>query len=128
MERLLELVVEILKALPEMAIWVLLMILVYKITIIGSIFGLIRFCGIKIHDAVIAVISLKKEKQDAAINVRGEIDKFLITDAWPLLKSQLERLVNSDGRLASSYIHRSDIKFLKDALDAQFDKERADKK
>lgn len=51
----LKLLVEMVKDLPDMAIWVIIAFFVYKTIIVGSIYGVIRHVATKIHDAVVTL-------------------------------------------------------------------------
>jgi uncharacterized protein YqhQ len=43
---------EVLKDLPDLAIWIMIGILFYKVVIVGSIFGIIKLAITKAHDAI----------------------------------------------------------------------------
>lgn len=98
MERLLELVIELLKALPEMAIWVLVIIAVYKIAVIGSIYSIIRLAINKAYSGFIAW------KQTP----RNVVHTFAIKDITCYcedeLMVQLRRLIGSSGNIHAHHV------------------------
>ena len=48
----LKLLISMVNDLPALATWVLVGYLIYKITVIGSIYGVIRLLIVKMHDAL----------------------------------------------------------------------------
>lgn len=88
----------IIKDLPHMVMWVLAGLLLYKITIIGSVYGVIKFAIDKFHDY------LTKEK--VIINIWKLDTLHLIDDAKLALSDFLH------GKLGKShgYIHSSDVR------------------
>jgi hypothetical protein len=119
MERLLELVIDLVKELPELAIWVLVILFGYKIAVVGSAYGLIRYAISKLAE----VLKWRRENVKT-LRVRGEIDAMLITMEWPYLKQQLERLRGINVSCSSEYIHRQSIQFLEDALTEKLEREK----
>ncbi len=64
MEDLLQAILAVVKDTPSIAIWVLAIFYGFKVVVVGSIYGVIRFCVSKIHDAIVANINAKAEIND----------------------------------------------------------------
>ena len=99
----LKLLIEMVSNLPSLAIWVLVGYLVYKIVVIGSIYGLARFGIEKLHDWLThkAPRGFDPDKMVGVIN-----------DAKNPLAIQLNRIKRD-----SPYIHLSDVAWLERVLD-----------
>jgi hypothetical protein len=110
----LKLLIGMVADLPALAIWVLVAFYAYKVMIIGSIYGVIRFAIDRMHSWLTT-----PKSQMVDVELRGVIDGMCITKGGSHLGllAQLERLrgVSSEGRL--SYIHESDVRWLRDAID-----------
>lgn len=104
-----KILIDMVKDLPHFALWVIAAILAYKVIVIGSIYGVIRFCVGK------AVEAYSKPRE---YSMQGMLinDSILI----PLL-TQLGRLK------ATSYFHATDVAKLKTAIDLLEAQERAKK-
>jgi len=100
----LKLLIEMVANLPTLAVWVLVGYLVYKIAVIGSIYGLLRFAIEKLHSWL---TSSTPRSYDPTKSVK------LIPGASPALVVQLHRIKKN-----SDYIHESDVDWLKKVLDA----------
>jgi hypothetical protein len=100
----LKLLIEMVANLPSLAVWVLVGYLVYKVAIVGSVYGVIRLAIIKIHDWKVTpvVVQMKLGAQPLG---EGTIDA---------LNAQIVRLAGPSG-----YIHMSDVQKLREALDAK---------
>lgn len=70
--------------LPQMALWVLIGFFIYKVIIIGSIYGVIRFVTTKLHDYLVTRKNKVKE-----IDIKGRIDDISLGNCT----SQLLRLI-----------------------------------
>ena len=106
MERLLELVIELLKELPEMAIWVLVIIAVYKVVVVGSIYSVSRLLINKAHDAII------KWRESPRKIVHECKIKDMTCMCEDELMVQLRRLVSGMG-----CIHKKEVLKLAKAID-----------
>ena len=109
-----------LKDLPDLAIWILVGILFYKVFIIGGFISVFKFTVNK----VITYLHDKKEieARPKEIITKYEINKRFIDDAMTefdvlLDELRLQRMgaVSGDG-FKSDYIHKSDITFLRNAI------------
>lgn len=83
----LRLLIEMVSNLPQLAVWVLIGYLVYKITIVGSIYALVRFVVQRVYDAW-------RDKHTAPVDVRMLLDgvEFDSTASRNELIKQLTRL------------------------------------
>lgn len=102
----LKLLIDMVAHLPQMAVWVLVGFLAYKVAVIGSIYGVIRLLIVKLHDWLVrpSVVQLQlgiKPIDEATAHA---------------LNAQIARI--SGG----SYVHMSDVQKLREALDAKFSK------
>lgn len=106
----LKLLIEMVAGLPAMAMWVLVGFFAYKVVVIGSIYGLIRYVTGQLFDWL-------KSKPG---NATTQIDDICITGAKSELIAQIHRL-----RAHSSYVHISDVGWLRQAIDDKIEKDRA---
>lgn len=97
-----KLIIGMVNDLPALATWVLVGYLVYKISVIGSIYGVIRLMIVKIHDVLIIQKTVAKPGELGCIN--KNVHSMLIV--------QIERLKEH-----SEYIHGSDVTKLAQAID-----------
>lgn len=126
----LKLLVEMVASLPSLAVWVVVAFYIYKISIIGSIYGVIRFVASKIHDVLIAKKTLPTITQE--INLEDRLRGIAITsdDTLNLLIKQLSRVKSRGFSYKNSedcgkgYIHSQSVDWLREAID---DKEEKDK-
>jgi hypothetical protein len=98
----LKLLIEMVTNLPSLAIWVLVGYLLYKISVIGSLYGLLRLLIIKGHDWLTSPRIVK-----FAIGA-----KALDESTAAALNAQILRISGS------SYIHMSDVEKLRKAIDS----------
>jgi len=96
----LKLLIEAVAGLPTITLWVLVGYLVYKLAVIGSIYGLIRFAIAKF---------VEWRTLPKAYTIAG---KPISEDVAKELDLQINRFAGS-----YSYIHSSDIDKLKKAID-----------
>lgn len=97
----LKLLIDLVSNLPAMAVWVLVGFYAYKVIVIGSIYGLIRFTILKTHDWLVT------PKQ-----VDFKMNGLPISEAVSLsLAAQISRIATG------GYIHASDVAKLARAID-----------
>jgi len=105
-------VIDIIKGMPHMVMWVLAGLLFYKVIVIGSIFGLLKICILKFHDV------LTKPKPDQKITELYDISgHFINKQNVQVLMSLIEDIKHhtnkadepEDPRYRSNYIHQSDM-------------------
>lgn len=119
MKELLQLITDLIKEVPELAIWVLLIIFAYKVVIAGSIYGVIRYCVKMLH----SVLTIRKTRVEE-VDLRVKLDGLLITGELDGLLYQIRRLVGVNTRISSRYIHSSDIEWLREAIDEKLEREK----
>lgn len=111
----LKLLVEMVASLPQMALWVILAFFVYKLSILASIYGVIRFVVAKLHDWAI----IKKTEPQVLYKWGKDLDAITIRDCEDALLMQLRRIRRATG----NYIHPSDVEWLRSAIDEKIRKE-----
>lgn len=107
--------------LPTLTVWVLVGFLVYKLAVVGSIYGVIRL-GI---ERLFAYLHVKACPPPPEPNqIRAKIDSLCITGAADDLIAQLRRVAGKGtGLNSSTYIHAASVAWLAQAIN---DKERKD--
>jgi len=113
-------ITDLIKDLPELAVWILVGLLFYKVVIIGSYFGIIRLAILKLHDY------LKSEKKQVYKTV---LDKHFIThDQTPDLFMDLIRLLKKRHNRGmgvraglSDYVHSRDVEWAIRILEKEID-------
>ena len=110
----LKLLVDMVAHLPSMALWVIAFFFIYKVSIIGSIYGVIRLGIMKAHDWL---TNPKPRTVIQKIDVAGEC----ITGAHTDLLRQIRRCKRATGQY---YIHDSDVAWLTEAIDAKIEADK----
>ena len=118
----LKLLVEMVKDLPDMALYVLLGFFAYKVFIVGSIWGVIKLCIVKLHDWA----TTPKEKLIIE-NKRTVVERLTISNCFESLITQLERLVGVTTDVGSHYIHSGDVNSLAEAITEKLEREKETK-
>lgn len=101
----LKLLIEMVAHLPSLMVWVLVGYLVYKVAVIGSIYGVIRLLICKVHDW---------KTQPRPMKIGAKVIDEATADALQVQLLRLNRIGN--------YIHMSDVLALSQALDAHLAK------
>jgi hypothetical protein len=111
----LKLLIGMVADLPTLAVWVLAGYLLYKVAIIGSIYGVIRLAIAKLHDWAI-----QKQKRGEEITLTLDGMQFDSTASRTQLLTQLQRLCfigrpaeHGSGKIYSEY----GVKYLREAID-----------
>lgn len=104
----LEILVGMVKSLPTLAIWVIIAFYAYKVAIIGSVYGVIRFIVQKAHEAY----SLKAARP--TILKTGDFE-FVNERSVTAMRDLLSE-VRCSKKYISNYIHESDIAELRDSF------------
>ena len=102
----LKLLISMVNDLPALATWVLVGYLIYKITVIGSIYGVIRLLIVKMHDVLTIYKSTVKPNEILCMD--DTVHAALI--------AQINRLKTT------KYIHNSDVQKLANAIDKMQEK------
>lgn len=112
---------EIIKGAPQMALWVLVIIYVYKVTIVGSVYGVIRYVVNKWH-------SYATTPKTELLNRTMLVKSICISEeCFEECVKQIERLKgisNGSNRDGWGYIHSSDVVWLKQAIDEKLEREK----
>jgi len=119
----LRMIVEMVAKLPQTALWVLIGFWAYKVMIVGSIYGVIRFVVSKVHDYLVQRKVIPPEVKQ--IEVRVLVDGICIANAVDPLIAQLRRLVGMRTGIKSDYVHQASVDWLREAIDEKLDRDRA---
>lgn len=105
-------IVNLLKELPALAIWVLALFFAYKVICVGSIYGVIKFCVTKLHSYLVS---------PKTVRTTVTIEHLAITSCYHDLLAQLGRIKSKGTHLAdgTGFIHRQSVDWLRCAIDAQ---------
>ena len=119
----LKILVEMVAGLPTMAIWVLIGFFIYKVCVVGSIFGVLRLLILKAHDW----LKTPKDKL-TKVNIYKDLGGIVIKEHYPELLQQIRRIRNTNGSsYISEYIHGSDVVWLEQAITDRKEREVKDK-
>ncbi|MDK6079668.1 hypothetical protein [Massilia varians] len=118
----LRMIVEMVAKLPQTALWVMIGFWAYKVMIVGSIYGVIRFVVSKTHDYLVTRKVVPPEVKQ--IEVRVLVDGICIGDAVDPLMNQLRRLVGMKTGIKTTYVHRQSVDWLREAIDEKLERER----
>lgn len=110
----LKLLIEMVANLPAMAMWVLVGFFAYKVIIIGSIYGLIRFIAERLF-----LWATKPELKE----IRPALDGMTISGNLEALVAQLHRVRGRRTSIKSEYIHGCSVDWLREAIDAKIEAE-----
>lgn len=106
----------ILKDLPELAVWILIGILFYKVFIIGSSLAFAKYCVNKLHDFLTKPkeVIRKVDVSDRFICHDGTFNRFI--NLLDKVKAHSEWL---NQNLVSKYFHGRDVAWLEKAVERQ---------
>lgn len=110
----LKLLIEMVANLPTLAAWVLVGYLVYKVAVIGSIYGLARFAIDKLHNWL-------TDPRRKIVEMQVMLDGVVVADSMEPLLAQLRRLKPSNLH----YIHGDHVDWLREAIDDKMSKDEA---
>lgn len=116
----LKLLISMVAELPAMAVWVLVGFFAYKVVIIGSVYGVIRFVAGRLFDW----LQQKKAREVEYKEMRPMLDGMCIKDQTDRLIAQLHRLRGKGTGTHSEYIHSASVDWLRDAIDKKIENER----
>jgi hypothetical protein len=122
----LKLLIGMVADLPSMALWVLIGYLVYKLAIIGSIYGVIRLAITNLYEWAIKRKELPAIHQE--IYLKDIVHGICIhsDETKDLLMRQIKRVAGKGISIGSDYIHKSSVDWLREAIDDKIEKD-ADK-
>lgn len=116
----LKLLIDLVANLPAMALWVLVGFFAYKVVIIGSIYGVIRFVAGRLFDW----LQQRKAREVEYKEIRPMLEGMCIKAETDRLIAQLNRLRGKGLNIESDYIHSQSVDWLRDAIDQKIDRER----
>lgn len=118
----LKLVLDIIKSLPEMAIWALIILYAYKISIVGSIYGVIRYVAGRLYDWGIHKKTDVPKVQEIHF---ADIFHGITISSDETLANLVRQIRRMQGvKTSSQYIHKQDVDWLREAIDEKLDKEK----
>lgn len=112
--------VGLVKDLPNAALWVIAAIFLYKVTIVGSIYGVARLAISKLHDWAVT----RKAREIEYKEIRPMLDGMCITGQADRLVAQLHRLRGKGVGIDSEYIHAASVDWLRTAIDEKTEREQ----
>lgn len=123
----LKLLIQMVSNLPSLAVWVLVGYLVYKVAVVGSIYGVLRFAIEKLHSYLVQRKVIPPEVK--TVEVRSMLDGLAIP-GLPVeaLMIQLRRVVGKNLGIKSDYIHGQSVDWLREAIDDKIAKDLAAEK
>ena len=113
----LKLLIEMVANLPAMAMWVLLGFFAYKVIVVGSIYGVIRYTVEKLHSYL---VTRKVEYKE----IRPLLDGMCIRTQTDHLISQIRRIRGRGVNIDSEYIHEQSVEWLREAIDAKIEADK----
>lgn len=118
---------EIVKDLPDLAVWILCGLLFYKVFLIGGAYSLAKFFINKLYTYLVAEKKIVIKENVKVVSLDGKIitnahDKFmaLIEEMRPFHNSRV-----GAGTYRSDYVHSSDIEFAIEAIREKREREKA---
>lgn len=122
----LKILIDMVSDLPEMAIWVLVLFFIYKVVIVGSIFGVIKSAIKSIEFGMQRWHEVKTfpEHKKVVVDATTKIDRLTISGEFDFLIDQLDRLVGMATNIDTPYIHNQDIIWLRDAISEKIQREK----
>lgn len=111
----LKLLVEMVAGLPSMVLWVVAFFFVYKVIVIGSVYGVIRFVTQKLYEW--GVSERRKE-------IRPMLDGICIHGTVNGVMDQLNRVAGRGTGIGGKYIHNVSVKWLEEAIDDKIEKDK----
>ena len=113
--------VSLIKDLPHAALWVIVLIFAYKVIIVGSIYGVIRFVVDRLYQWAVA----RKAREVEYKELRPMLDGMCIKAETDRLMAQLHRLRGRGVNIKTEYIHEQSVDWLRKAIDAQIEADAA---
>lgn len=112
--------VEMIAKLPQLAIWVLIAFWAYKVIVIGSIYGVIRFVAEKAY-----AWAVTPKHETHIVDVRGKLDRITVHTP-DFLIGQISRIIGKRVSIPTTYIHDESVKWLRDAIDEKEARDRSE--
>lgn len=116
----LKMLIGMVKDLPAMAIWVLVLFFCYKVVVIGSIWGTVKLAINKAH----SYYTTPKHKLEV-VDIKAKIGDMTVHRPYHLIM-QLERL-KGIATFGTSYIREEDVLWLEQAIDDKIENDKKPK-
>lgn len=110
----LRLLVEAVAGLPTLVVWVLMGYLVFKMSIVASVYVTIRYCIGRVCEYLTERKRLDSLPKEVVSKV--DVDGIVIGGEKDSLKAQLKRLAGKGMSMRSDYIHRQSVEWLAEAI------------
>lgn len=118
---------KVLKDLPDLAIWIMVGVLFYKVFIVGGILGLIKFFINKLYSAFLNYNDYKLKPKPKTVYVLEKIDNdFICYDGTYLkFKKLISEVKNKRIRQGEKgdYIHSDDVDYLIQAFNEKLERD-----
>mgnify|MGYP003553173947 FL=1 len=108
----LKLLIEMVAGLPAMATWVLVGFFAYKVIVIGSVYGLVRYVTGQVFGWLMSPTYKTKE-------IRPLVDGMCISGHLDDLMIEIRRIRGKGLGVPSEYAHGASVAWLRKAIDAQ---------
>ncbi len=112
----LKILVEMVADLPAMALWVIAGFFIYKVVIVGSIYGVIKLAINQLH-------GWATTPREEIVQVTYEVGSICISSNFPYFMEQLKRLKGIRSLGGGSYIHDRDVDWLAEAINEKLERE-----
>jgi hypothetical protein len=111
-------IIEMIAKLPQLAIWVLVAFWAYKVIVIGSVYGVIRFVAEKAY-----AWAVTPKHETHIVDVRGKLDRMTIHSP-DFLIGQISRIIGKRMSIPTPYLHDESIEWLREAIDEKEARDR----
>lgn len=118
----LELLVKMVANLPSMALWVIALFFAYKVCVVGSIYGVVRF--VTAH--VILWLREKKATPVKEVEIRPMLDGMCVGGELEPFIAQIKRVCGKNVGIKTTYIHGGSVEWLRQAIDDKIAKDVAE--
>lgn len=109
----LKVLIELVAELPQMALWVVIGFFVYKVIVIGSVFGLIKFFVGRLYSLLSEAVKARLE----IIKIKGSEPKKLNISGMVISGNEHELIAQLSRLKSTTYIHGCDVDKLRSAID-----------
>jgi hypothetical protein len=112
MEQLADAIIKALGESPQIALWVLAIIYGFKVVVVGSIFGVIKFTVEKLHN-----YATTPKHTLSRVDIEPILRGHVISGQLDALIAQITRIKYFGGGM-DGYVHDKDVEWLRKAIDA----------
>lgn len=110
----LKILVEMVAGLPSLALWVVAFFFIYKVSVIGSIYGVIRFVTQRLYDWSVSGKRKEIHFEDIANDICVTTD-----DTRLKLIKLLKSIAKDNGHYSGVFIHSGTVEWMEKAVNAQ---------